>query len=319
MKPFSIKAVLLVALSTIFIFSTPLTVFLITYSDLSIIKENIAFNYTPETPSSRVQLNIYADVGNIEIKYNPGSTDEYVNADLEIEMAGLELKDKTYLHFFNISWIKANSSVELFLSLKPNMLEEFSNLMMRDINIVVTLKANIVFDINATTIQGDIEYQAEYGIHTGSINMNVTKGNILYDLSYCTIEGNLSGVVDTGNLEFRTYNEKYAQNTIWNFTVETGNINLYITQDVNPEANVTSTVKVNNGDVFFFYEDKSADVGARFDIHFDFIVPDCLESSHEFENCSFIIGFDYTVPDLTPEPDDNHIVTSWDIIYNDIK
>ncbi|MFX0058131.1 MAG: hypothetical protein ACFE8J_07505 [Candidatus Heimdallarchaeota archaeon] len=319
MTAFSIKVVSVVALSAVLIFSAPLMVFIIIYSDLDIIKEKLYFDYTPETPHSRVQLNLYADVGNIEIKYLFLPNDKYVQTDIDLEIAGLDLKDKTYLHFFNISWIEANSSVELFFLLKPDIFEEFSNLMMKDINLVVALKADIVFDINATTIQGDIEYQAEYGIHTGYINMNINTGNILYDLSYCIIEGNLSGVVGTGNIEFRTYNEKYTQNTNWNFTVETGNIDLYITQDVNPAANVTSTVKVNNGDVFFFYEDKSADVGARFDIYFDFIVPDCLESSPQFENCSFIIGFHYTVPDLTPEPDDNHIVTSWDIIYNDIK
>jgi hypothetical protein len=319
MKALSIKLVSVVVLSAVLIFSAPLMVIIIIFSDLNTIKENLSFDYTPETAHSRVQLNFYVDVGNIEIKYLFEPNDKYVQTDIDIEIAGLDLKDKTYLQFFNISWIEANSSVELFFLLKPNMLEVFSNLMMNDINIIVALKPDIIFDINATTIQGGIKYQAEYGIHTGYINMNATKGNILYDLSYCTIEGNLSGVVGTGNLEFRTHNEKYIQNTNWNFTVETGNIDLFITQDLNPEANVTGTVEVNDGDVFFLYEDKSADVGARFDIHFDFFVPDCLLSNPEFENCSFLIGFHYTVPDLTPEPDDNHIVTSWDIINNDIK
>jgi len=318
METFSIKFVIVLTLSAVLIFSTPLMVFIIIYSDLDIIKENLSFNYTPETSYTRIQLNIYADVGNIEIEYNTESTDEYIHTDIGIELAGLDLKDKTYSHFFNFSWIEVNSSVDFYLTLKSHTLEEFSNLLMKKINIFFSLKADIIFDINAITNQGDIKFQAEYGIHVGNININVSKGNILYDLSYCIIEGNLSGVVSTGDIEFKTFNEKYTQNTNWNLTVETGDINLYIYQFNSPEANISGTVKVNEGDVFFLYEDNSADIGARFDVFIDFIVPDCLMSNPAFENCSFIIGFHYTLPNDTPEID-NYIITSWDLKNNDIK
>ena len=318
MTPFSIKTVSVLTLSAVLIFSTPLMAFIIIYSDLDIIKENLSFNYTPETSYTRIQLNIYADVGNIEIEYNTESTDEYIHTNIGIELAGLDLKDKTYLHFFNFSWIEVNSSVHFYLTLKSHTLEEFSNLLMKEINIIFSLKADIIFDINATTNQGDIKFQAEYGIHVGNININVSKGNILYDLSYCIIEGNLSGIVGMGNIEFNTFNEKYLQNTNWNLTVETGDISLYIYQYNCPEANITGTVKVNDGDVFFLYEDDNTDVGASFDIFIDFIVPDCLRSSSIFENCSFIIGFHCTQPNDTPEID-NYIITSWDLKTNDIK
>ena len=144
------------------------------------------------------------------------------------------------------------------------MLLDFSNLHQANIYINITLRADIIFDINAAVIEGAIKLVAPLGITVNNLLLNVINGNIIYDMYHCTVEGNISGIVNQGNITLKAHNNQYNQNCKMTLVNEVGHITIDIYQIEEMGANITGTGITKTGIISLIYNDYSPNIGAQF-------------------------------------------------------
>ncbi|UCC18450.1 MAG: hypothetical protein JSV62_10065 [Promethearchaeota archaeon] len=258
---------ILIIINLIFVFSIiiiPSFVIFTEFSSFNRIDQSFSYIYSSTTPPIKKGLNLNADVGIIEIKYISQPVDYLVRIDVSIEMAGPNLEGKSYLDIFNIKWENTTSPVNFTLELIPEMLEDFSNLHKANIYINILLRSDILFDINATVIDGNILVAIPMGITVNNVYSSVTSGYISYDFIHSTIKGNITGIVNNGNLTLIAYNNHYIKNSKLTFINKMGYTQIDIYQYEEMGANITGTVSTKSGIIQVIYNDYSANVGARF-------------------------------------------------------
>lgn len=254
-------------LNLIFIFtiiSIPSFVIFAEFGNFNRIDESLTYTYSSTTPPFKRKLNLNIDVGIIDIKYSTNPVDYLVRIDVDIEMAGPNLNGKSYLDFFNFGWENTTSPINFSLELIPNILIDFLNLHEVNVKINVMLRADIIFDINASTVDGTIELTNIMGITVSNLFLNVDRGNINYDLTNCTIKGNITGIVNYGNITLKSYNNQYTQNSKFTIRNIWGYILIDIYQYEEMGANITGTAITKTGIIKSKYKDESSNVGARF-------------------------------------------------------
>jgi hypothetical protein len=234
------------------------------FGNFNRIDKSLAYTYSSPTPPIKKKLNLNLDVGTINIKYTTLPVDYLIRIDVEIEMAGPNLNGKSYIDFFNIGWENSTSPVNFTLELVSNMLEDFSTLHEVNININVKLRADSIFDINASTVNGKIEFTNLMGISISNLFLNVDRGNIVYEAKNCTIGGNITGIVNYGNITIKSHNNQYLQNSEFTIRNLRGYILIDIYQYKEMGANITGTVITETGTIRLNYKDDSANIGARF-------------------------------------------------------
>ena len=250
----------------IFIFSIlsiPSLVIFAEFANFSRIDKSLTYIYSSSTPPFEKELNLNTDVGIIDIKYTTQPVDYLIRIDLKIEMAGPNLIGKSYLDFFNIVWENFTSPANFTLEIISDMLEEFWNLHKTNIIINITLRADIIFDINAFIIERAIELANLRGITANNLFLNVDRGNINYDFKHCTIEGNITGTVNYGNITLKSYNNQFTQNSKLTFINNLGNTLIDIYQYEEIGANITGTASTKTGIIHLIYKDDSPNIGAQ--------------------------------------------------------
>ena len=314
---------LIVFLSLSLIVSIPIFTLSIQLSTYEVIAEtDDSFIYAPSNSSPVEKLNIYAEYGNIEIKYVSPLVDYYAMIEVNIEMSGKNLAGKNYKDFFEANLDITNSSPSFIMEFNSNIDKLAVLPIIKNLTILVNLRRGIIFDLTITIEEGDVALIVPFGVTTNNIKFNITTGNIFYDFNYCTIEGNITGIVNEGNIELKTYNAKYARNSNWNFRLDTGNLTINISQNRDLGANITGTAKINEGNVLFLYEDNSPNIGVRFEIpfgnHTDIDFPQCLYYPGASGWCSNVVGFHYNDPGLDLDLG-TVILTSLDLLENRVK
>jgi hypothetical protein len=244
--------------------SIPTFIFLAEFSNFSRIDESLTYIYSSSTPPFNKELNINTEIGIVDVKYVHQPIDYLVRIDIDIEMTGPNLDGKSYLDFFNIVWENTTSPVNFNLELISDMLDDFSNLHKANIVINIILRADIIFDINASIIEGTIKFANLVGITVGNLLLNVERGNINYDFTHCTIESNITGIVNYGNITLTSNNNQYTQNSKLTFSNERGYILIDIYQYEEMGANITGIAFTKAGKIRVNYEDESPNIGARF-------------------------------------------------------
>ena len=246
------------------IIGIPTFILLAEFSNFSRIDESLTFSYSSATPPLKSEFNLNADIGLININYVSQPVDYIIKIDVNFEMAGPKLDGKSHLDFFNIDWENVSSPVNFTLELISDMLLDFSNLHEANIYINITLRADVIFDINASVIEGAIKLVAPLGITVKNLLFNVINGNIICDLYHCTVEGNISGIVNNGNITLKAYNNQYNHNCKLTFVNEVGYITIDIYQFAEMGANITGTVITKTGIISLIYNDYSPNIGAQF-------------------------------------------------------
>ncbi|MFX1497317.1 MAG: hypothetical protein ACFFBH_07310 [Promethearchaeota archaeon] len=262
------------------------------------INESRSFIYEPSSPSSIEKLYIDADEGNIEIRYINPPVDYFVLIDVNIALIGENLVGKSFDDYLNISW--NNSSSQINLKLKIISDDWFNPLywLKKEISIVVNIRKDIVFDIITNLTKGNFEITIPYGVSFRDLLTNVSNGNILYNFEHCSIQGNIIGTINNGNLIFKSNDVQYAQNSSWDINTREGNIDIEVFQYRDIGANTTGIFKVNKGDIFIYYKDNSADIGAMLEIPYggEFMdksgFPTCLLQVPGLI-CTLVDGFDF--------------------------
>ncbi len=246
------------------IISIPSIVIFAEFVGFSKFNESLTYKYSSEPPPLENELNITTDLGIIDIKYIAEPVDYIIKIEVSIEMAGPNLKGKSYLDFFNIGWENVSAPLNFTLDLISDMMLDFSNLHIVKININVTLRADIIFEINASVKEGSIKLTVPMGISVNNLYSNVNIGNILYDFNNINVEGNITGIINNGNLTLQAYNNHYTHNSKLTLINNRGYSLINIYQDEEMGANITGTAITKSGLIQVIYKDYLANIGAQF-------------------------------------------------------
>lgn len=223
--------------------------------------------YFPEDLSPKVDLNIIADVGNIKIEYVEPSLNTYGKIDVNFNWRGSDLAGKSYTDYFSLNWQTTNSSANFTLELLSESWFDPSLWSMKNVSIVVSLRSDITFNIRTTIDNGDFEIVVPYAVSIGNLRTNLSKGDISYNFQYCKIEGNITGITNEGNLELKSYDVEYTQNSNWMLN-NSGDMEIKISQYKEMGANITGNAVITNGNFKLVYEDNMATIGAKFDFNY---------------------------------------------------
>ena len=231
-------------------------------SSYSTIKESRCFIYKPSSPLSLEKLYINAEEGNVEIRYINPPTDYDILIDVYIELISKKLASISYENYLNISWSNSSSQADFRIEIISD--DWFNPLLWlsKEINIVITLRKDIVFDITTDLIEGNYEISVPWSVTIGNILTNISNGNIFYEFVCSSIQGNITGITNNGNLELKSYNVEYPQNGNWLLISTNGDMNIKIYQKEEMGANITGTAMIIDGILDLSYKDNSANIGA---------------------------------------------------------
>jgi len=235
-------------------------------SNYGMIDESFTYKYAPNNSSPIENLNINAEVGDIEIKFVNPPGDNLAMIEVNIEMVGQNVVGKSYLDYFIVEWENTSNSPTFRMEIRSDLdrLEVLS--LIKNVTIVVNLRADIIYDITAAMIRGNVDLIVSFGVSCKNMEINIsTKGNILFDVANCFIGGNITGIINEGNIELKTYNVEYTRNSMWTFITELGDITIDIVQYKDLGANITGNATVfTEGNLYLYYKDNKPSVGARF-------------------------------------------------------
>ena len=305
----AIFVVILVGISLIV--SIPVLTFSSAFSNYGTIDELLTFEYAPDNSSSIEKLNLNVDMGDVEIKYVTTPVDYYVKIQVSIGISGRSIAGKKYSDYFSVVWDITSPSPTFTMLCTSDTCFDPSLLLTQNVDIIITLNANILFDINTTinkkgnvhlivpyavttnnvdiyTNEGDILYDFQYCTLEGNITGIANEGNIelkgyaitinnvdgttnvgiiLFDFQYCTLEGNITGIANDGDIELMAYNPEYTRNITWTYNSIAGDIRInisHINQYEIMNATITGSLVGNYfGDIFVYYYDNTANIGAR--------------------------------------------------------
>lgn len=171
--------------------------FIVGFAMSGTIEESFTFQYQ-DIPSSVEELNIDVGIGAVDIRYNTSNTPYIVKIDVDMRISGLFMSDKSYTDFFGPTsgwWQNGTFPPILFrLQQLPHVwLNPASWFKFANIEINVTLRTDIVYDINAVTGTGSIRLvtpnnvildDVDLSSGTGSIYMSVSDNTTIQDTSH---------------------------------------------------------------------------------------------------------------------------------------
>lgn len=246
------------------IMTIPIAFLTIVFSPYGIIDESYSFIYQPSSPSSVEKLFITADVGNVEIRYIDPADDYYALIDVDFMMSGAKLAGKSYEDYFDIQCNKSSSPANFTIQIISDDWFNPSLWLTKDVNIVVKLRKDVIFDISATIKKGNLNITVPWGVSVNNIHANVIDGHTFYDFNQCVISGDISANITEGNFNLRSYNMEITQNCNWLLNCTGGSMNIEIYQYKEMGANITGTAMIMNGGLDLFYKDTTSDIGAYF-------------------------------------------------------
>ena len=262
-KNITLFALLVVIILNLIIIA-PVQILLNQLSSYNLQEETYSFTYNPSTPTPIEELYLNVDVGNINVQYTYIPVDFHMKVDVIFDLQGTNLGGKNYSYYFNMSWQIVNFTANFTLMLSSELWYDESIWIKKDVNILVTLKADIVVDIIANLGEGNFEFTAPFSTSVGNLFTNVSNGNIIYNFQYCLIEGNITANSKFGNLFINSYDVKYKQNNFWEIFLKDGTLYMNILQNIEMGANITGSAKLWSGDVYLEYEDNLLSTGALF-------------------------------------------------------
>jgi len=169
--------------------------------------------YVPISPDPIEDLTFNADIGSLLFKYNTSPTLLYAEIDVTIEVTGWYMEGKSYVDFFNPRtewWDNATATFNL-LTLPDVWYDPSHWFKSYNVNIAVTLRTDVVYDLTALTSVGSIEMLVSDGVILNRTSLTSSTGSIKLDtLGNNEFQGKVKLESSTGSVE------SYAAKT--NFT-----------------------------------------------------------------------------------------------------
>jgi hypothetical protein len=253
---------LLIIIGFVLIGILPIQLILINLLPYRIIDGSLFFPYEPSSPSAFEKLYINADEANVEIRYIDPEVDYYSLIEVNLMIIGVNLGGKSYEDYFNIQWNQSSSPANFTISIISDDWYNPSLWVKKEVNLIVSLRKDIIFDISATVKEGNVDLSIPYMVSVNNLEINTIKGNTLFDLNHCILQGNISGNCNRGDFNILVYNIQCIKNVIWNFTARDGRLDIKIYQDREMGANITGTIVIEI--LNLIYIDKLSNIGALF-------------------------------------------------------
>jgi len=173
--------------------------------------ENIYF-YNPSSPSAIEQININSDIGSVFITYNKTPTEYYAQVDLNIHIEGILVKDSSLSDFFHpIIWENDTSPVTSF-TLDAKATTWFIFGVNQQIQINLTLRTDVIYDLNILTSTGAIVMNIPDNIILNNTILEASTGSILLNASRnTTFQGNVGLSTTTGTISFYAKQANFTQ------------------------------------------------------------------------------------------------------------
>ncbi|UCC19379.1 MAG: hypothetical protein JSV62_14940 [Promethearchaeota archaeon] len=205
------------------------------------------YYYRPSAPSPIEQINIDCDIGVVLINYNRTPTDYYAKMDLDINIAGILVKGASFSDFFNpILWNNNSSPVTTF-TLDAKATTWFIFGIFQHIYINLTLRTDIIYDINCYTATGDIFMEVPDNTMINNTNLITSTGLVsLATAKNITFQGNVGLSSSTGDVAIIARQVDFNMDVF--ATTATGELTLNFSNCIIREDFVGT---VSTGDIFF--------------------------------------------------------------------
>ncbi|MEJ2293945.1 MAG: hypothetical protein P8Y23_04185 [Candidatus Lokiarchaeota archaeon] len=116
------------------------------FSQYGKINVSLSFPYQSSVASPIEKLNINVDEGNIEIRYIDPGVDYYGLIEIDFMMIGVNVAGKSYEDYFDIQWYEFSSPANFTFKIISNDWYNPSLWIKKDINIILNLRKDIVFE-----------------------------------------------------------------------------------------------------------------------------------------------------------------------------
>jgi len=136
------------------------------------------YYYDPQIPPTDIEeVSFSTDIGSIYVNYNTTPTNYYVKIELDIMLKGAFVEGKSFSDFFRtVIWVNDSISVTTFsLDKKAG---GFLFPLIQKINISITLRTDIIYDITALVSTGSIEMNIPENIILNNTNLHTSTGSI---------------------------------------------------------------------------------------------------------------------------------------------
>lgn len=168
------------------------------------ISNSFTFHYQ-NPPLAIEDLNLNVDLGSLDIKYNTTNTPYIVEIDVDLTISGLYMTGRQYTDFFipASEWWQNTTSplnfdMEIIQEIWFNPAFWFK---LYDINVTVTLRTDVVYDISGLTGTGSIEMTVPDDISLKNITLSSGTGSVLLSTSNnVEIDGDVDLKSGTGTI-----------------------------------------------------------------------------------------------------------------------
>ncbi|MFX1390684.1 MAG: hypothetical protein ACFE9Z_11520 [Promethearchaeota archaeon] len=173
------------------------------------------YYYDPGVAASIERINIYTDIGSVFIKYNDTPTNYYAQVDLDIHIEGILVKDSNFSDFFYTPvWQNESSPITTFI-LDAKAPAWFYFGLFRQVDIILTLRTDIVYDINTLVGTGAITMNiAENAILNNTILESATGSIFLNSSKNVTFQADAQLSTSTGSIQLYAKKVNFSHNLL---------------------------------------------------------------------------------------------------------
>jgi len=179
-------------------------------------EESFDYYYMPASPSGLESMDFNLDIGGMIIKYNQTPTPYVAKIDVDFDFEGPYVADKTYTDYFKpISWVNTSTPITFTLESKPDAwifpITWFA--FHQNITVTITLRTDVIYEIDATTTTGGVEMTVPSGVTLGNLQLISTTGGVsLNTAKHSTFQGNLTTQTTTGGVSILANGANFTEN-----------------------------------------------------------------------------------------------------------
>jgi len=168
------------------------------------VEDSFSFYYEG-SPSPIEDFDVSADIGTLDIQYNTSATPYIIEINVELRVSGLFVAGRKYTNFFTPYtewWQNTTSPISFDMKVKPGAWFDPSHWFSSyDIEVDVILRSDVIFNLDATTGTGSIEFNSHDNVTLNGVSCISGTGNVNVDFSNNTkIQSDLYLQTGTGNI-----------------------------------------------------------------------------------------------------------------------
>jgi hypothetical protein len=256
---------------------------IVTMANWGVMEGNDEFFYENASPSSVESLLFDVGTSDIIINYVNSPSAPVVEIQMDYHVEGGFVAGKTFDEIFDLSWDNSSVIKRFYLHVKL-----FAGwVMVQNTNIIVTLRSDVIYDIEVsiwtgdtelnilddvvvdeiklTGITGSMEINAGSNVTFQGITARVTTGGISITAEDSIFTSYIVVTSTTGRIELNLHDSQYLSDQTWDLTTTTGDIDVVIYQSKSMMNDISGDLQSTTGDITVNYNGNLTTSGASFD------------------------------------------------------